>query len=85
MHSSLEWAQVLRSSNHSLWHVAVLDSNDPSDTLSLLDVACAAVESAVGHAHLFSSIEDDGDAVAFLIVMHNSGDVHSAAFVLATS
>jgi uncharacterized membrane protein len=50
-----------------------------------LDVAGSAVESSVGHAHLFSSIEDDGDAVAFLIVMHDSSDVHSAAFALASS
>tara|TARA_B100000767_G_scaffold54896_1_gene50385 strand:+ start:373 stop:630 length:258 start_codon:yes stop_codon:yes gene_type:complete len=85
MHSSVKWAQVLRPSNHSFWHVAVFNSNDPSDTLSLLDVACAAVESAVGHAHLFSSIEDDSDAVAYLVVMHYSSDVHSAAFALATS
>jgi hypothetical protein len=76
---------VLWTSNHSLWHVAVFDSNDPSNTLSLLDVASSAVESSVGHAHLFSSIEDDGDAVAFLVVMHDSSDVHSAAFALASS
>ena len=56
---------MLRSSNHSLWHVSVLDRNNPRCTLALLDKSSATLESTVGHAHLLSSIEDDSDAVAF--------------------
>jgi hypothetical protein len=76
---------MLRSSNHSLWHVSVLDRNNPRNTLALLNESSAALEPAVGHTHLLSSIENDGNAVAFLIIMHDSADVHSAAFVLAAS
>jgi hypothetical protein len=85
VNSSLEWSQMLRSSNHSLWHVSVLDRNNPRNTLALLNESSAALEPAVGHTHLLSSIENDGNAVAFLIIMHDSADVHSAAFVLAAS
>jgi hypothetical protein len=53
--------------------------------LALLNESSAALEPAVGHTHLLSSIENDGNAVAFLIIMHDSADVHSAAFVLAAS
>jgi hypothetical protein len=85
VNSSLEWSQVLWASNHCLWHVSVLHRNNPRNTLALLDKSSAALESAVGHTHLLSSIEDDSDSVAFLIFMHYAADVHSAAFVLAAS
>ena len=85
MHPSFEWAEVLRSGDDGLLHVAVLDGDNPRNTLTLLDEAGSSVEAAVGHATLLTTVEDDGDAVAFLVLVHHSADVKATAFVLSSS
>jgi len=76
---------VLRSSNDRFWHVTVFDGDNPSNTLSLLDESCSAVESAVRHTHLLASVKDNGDSVAFLIIVHYAADVDSASLVLTST
>jgi hypothetical protein len=83
--SSFEWSKVLRSSNDRFWHVTVFDGDNPSNTLSLLDESCSAVESAVRHTHLLATVEDNGYPVAFLIVVHNTADVDSATLALTST
>jgi hypothetical protein len=34
---------------------------------------------------LLTTVEDDGDAVAFLVLVHHAADVQAAAFVLSSS
>ena len=58
-----------------LLHVSVLDGDNPSDALSLLDESCTAVESAVRHAHLLATVQDDCNAVTLFVVVHNAVDV----------
>ena len=58
--------------DNSLLHVSVLHGNNPSDALSLLDESCTAVESAMRHAHLLATVQDDCNAVTFLVVVHNA-------------
>ena len=76
---------MFRAGNDRLLHVAVFDSDNPSDTLALLDESCAAMESAMRHAHLLAAIKDDGHAVTFCIVVHDTSDVESASVVLSSS
>jgi hypothetical protein len=85
VYPSLEWAEVLGASDDGLLHVSVLDSDDPCNTLALRDEAGATVEAAVGHATLLTTVEDDSDAVAFLVLVHHAADVQAAAFVLSSS
>ena len=76
---------MLWASDDGLLHVAVLDSDNPCNTLALRDEAGATVEAAVGPATLLATVEDDGDAVAFLVLVHHTADVQAAAFVLSSS
>jgi hypothetical protein len=85
VHPSFKWAEVLWASDDGLLHVAVLDSDDPCNTLSLRDEAGATVEAAVRHTTLLTTVEDDGNAVAFLVLVHHAADVQAAAFVLSSS
>jgi hypothetical protein len=85
VHPSFKWAEVLWASDDGLLHVAVFDGDDPCDTLALLDEAGATGEAAMRHATLLSTVEDDGDAVAFLVLVHDTADVQATAFVLASS
>jgi hypothetical protein len=85
VHPSFKWAEVLWASDDGLLHVAVFDGDDPCDTLALLDEAGATVEAAMRHATLLTTVEDDGDAVAFLVLVHDTADVQATAFVLASS
>ena len=48
-------------------------------------VEAAAVEAAVWHAALLATVENDGDTVAFLVLVHHTADVQAAAFVLSSS
>jgi len=85
VYPSFEWAEVLGTSDDGLLHVSVLHSDDPCNTLALRDEAGATVEAAVGHATLLTTVEDDGDAVAFLILVHHTADVQATALVLSSS
>tara|TARA_Y200000002_G_scaffold380969_1_gene393739 strand:- start:2721 stop:3014 length:294 start_codon:yes stop_codon:yes gene_type:complete len=85
VHSSFEWSEVLGSSDDGFLHVSVFDSDDPGHALTLLDEAGAAVETAVRHAALLSTVENDGHTVAFLVLVHHAADVQAAAFVLSSS
>ena len=70
--------------NHGFLHVPVLYGDNPRYTLALLDESCSAMESSVGHAHLLTSVQDDGNPVAFLVVVHNAVNVRSRT-VFSTS
>jgi hypothetical protein len=85
VHPSFEWAEVLWTSDDGLLHVTVFDSDDPGNTLALFDKASAAVETSVRHTALLTTVEDDGDAVAFLVLVHHTADVQAAAFILSSS
>jgi len=85
VYPSFEWAEVLWASDDGFLHVAVLDGDDPCNTLALRDEAGATVEATVRHATLLTTVEDDGDAIAFLVLVHHTADVQAAAFVLASS
>ena len=85
MYPSLKWAEVFRASDDGLLHVAVFNRDDPSHALALLDESGATVEAAMRHAALLSTIEDDGDSVAFLVVVHDAANVQAAAFVFPSS
>ena len=61
----------------SLLHVSVLHGDNPGDALSLLDESCTAVESAVRHAHLLATVQNDCNAVTLFVVVHNAVDVRS--------
>jgi hypothetical protein len=45
-------------------HISVFYSDDPSLAPALLNESSTAVESAMRHPHLLSTIEDDSDSVA---------------------
>jgi hypothetical protein len=85
VHPSFEWAKVLWTSDNGLLHVAVLHSDNPGYTLALFDKASAAVETSVRHTALLTTVEDDGNTVAFLVLMHHAADVQAAAFILSSS
>ena len=85
MYPSLKWAEVFRASDDGLLHVAVFDRDDPSHALALFDESGATVEAAMRHAALLSTVEDDGDSVAFLVVVHDAANVQAAAFVFPSS
>ena len=70
---------MLGASDDGLLHVAVLDGNDPSRTLAALDETGAALEAAVGHATLLTTVEHDGHTVAFGVVVHDAGDVDAGS------
>tara|TARA_B100001113_G_scaffold120527_1_gene98459 strand:+ start:743 stop:1006 length:264 start_codon:yes stop_codon:yes gene_type:complete len=76
---------VLWASNDGLLHVSILHSDNPCNTLALFDEPGATVEAAVRHTALLATVEDDGDAVAFLVLVHHAADVQAAAFVLSSS
>jgi|TARA_X000000368_G_C22522621_1_gene489870 hypothetical protein len=85
VHPSFEWAEVLWTSDDGLLHVAVFDSDDPGNTLALFDKAGATMETAMRHTALLTTVEDDGNAVAFLVLVHHTADVQAAAFILSSS
>jgi hypothetical protein len=63
--TSLQGAQMLGARDDGLLHVSVFDGHDPCSALTALDEAGAALETAVRHATLFSTVKNDGHAVAF--------------------
>ena len=71
--------------NDRLLHVAVLDSNNPSDALALLDESGSAVETAMRHTALLSTVKNDSNSVAFFIVVHDAANVQAASLVLSSS
>jgi hypothetical protein len=56
---------MLGARDDGLLHVSVFDGHDPCSALTALDEAGAALETAVRHATLFSTVKNDGHAVAF--------------------
>jgi hypothetical protein len=82
---SFEWAEVLGASDHGLLHVTVFNRNDPSDALALLDETRSAVEAAVRHTGLLATVQHDGHAVAFFVLVHDAADVQTASFGLPSS
>jgi hypothetical protein len=85
VHPSFEWAEVLWASDNGLLHVAVFDGDDPCHALALRDEAGATVEAAMRHATLLTTVENDSDAVALLVLVHHTADVQATAFVLSSS
>jgi hypothetical protein len=85
VYPSFEWAEVLGASNHCFGHITVFHGNNPGDALALLDESSAAVESSVRHATLLSTVKDDGDTVAFFVMVHDAADVQTTAFILSSS
>jgi len=85
MHPSFKRAEVFRASDNGLLHVAVFDRDNPSHALALFDESGATVEAAVRHTGLLSTVEDDSDSVAFLVVVHDAANVQAAAFVFPSS
>jgi len=73
---------VLRPSNHGLGHVLVMQRDDPCAALLGLDYACSALEAAVWHSLLLGAIENDCDAVANLVLVHNASDVDAPSLRL---
>lgn len=73
---------MLRASNDCLCHVLVVQSDDPSAALLSLDDAGGALEAAVRHSLLLGAIEDDCDAVADLVLVHDASDVEATALLL---
>jgi hypothetical protein len=82
---SLKWSQVLWATDYGLRHVAILHCDDVGSALHSGDDTCAALESAVGHAHLLSAIDDDGDSVPHFVGMEHSTDEETAALGLAAT
>tara|TARA_B100000965_G_scaffold123604_1_gene102276 strand:- start:88 stop:303 length:216 start_codon:yes stop_codon:yes gene_type:complete len=68
---------VLGSSNDRLLHVPVLYGNNVGIALLFLDKSSTALESAVRHAPLLSSIENNRDTVAGFVCVHDSADVQA--------
>ena len=68
---------MLGSSNDRLLHVPVLYGNNVGIALLFLDKSSTALESAVRHASLLSSIENDCDTVAGFVCVHDSADVQA--------
>jgi hypothetical protein len=85
VHPSFQWAEVLWASDHGFLHVAVFDSDNPCDALTLRDEAGAAVETAVRHAALLATVKDDGDAVPFFVLVHDATNVQATSLVLPSS
>jgi hypothetical protein len=73
---------VLRASNHGLCHVLVVQSDYPCAALLGLDDAGGALKAAVWHSLLLGAIEDDCDAVANLVLVHDASDVDAASLLL---
>jgi hypothetical protein len=76
---------MLGARDDGLLHVSVFDGHDPCSALTALDEAGAALETAVRHATLFSTVKDDGHAVAFRVVVHDAGDVDPGSFAAAAA
>tara|TARA_B100000925_G_scaffold244112_1_gene193875 strand:+ start:4896 stop:5159 length:264 start_codon:yes stop_codon:yes gene_type:complete len=76
---------VLRACNDGLLHVSVFDRDDPSRTLAALDESGAALEAAVGHATLLTTVEHNGHTVAFGVVVHDAGDVDAGSLGAAAA
>jgi hypothetical protein len=83
--TSLKWSQVLWATDYGLRHVAILHCDDVGSSLHSGDNTRAALESAVGHAHLLSAIDDDGNSVSHIVGMEHSTDEETAALGLAAT
>jgi len=73
---------VLGAGHDGLLHVAVRDSDDVRSSLCPRDDSGLALEAAVWHALLLSSVKNDCDAVALGVGVHHSVDENTAALVL---
>jgi len=76
---------VFSTGNDRLLHVTVFDSNNPSDALALFNESGSAVETAMRHTTLLSTIKNDSNSVAFFILVHDAANVQAAALVLSSS
>lgn len=70
---------MLGAGHDRLLHVAVRDSDDVRSSLCPRDDSSLALEAAVWHALLLSSVKNDCDAVTLGIGMHHSIDENTAA------
>jgi hypothetical protein len=76
---------VFSTGNDRLLHVTVFDSNNPSDALALFNESGSAVETAMRHTTLLSTIKNNSNSVAFFILVHDAANVQAASLVLSSS
>jgi hypothetical protein len=76
---------VLWACDDGLLHISVLYSDDPCFATALFDESSSAVKTAMRHAHLLSTIEDDSDSVACCVFVKNTGNIQSSLLVSTTA